>query len=203
MKRLLISLLLATPSLGTAQSVCIPAEAPSASSWQHAAAKPPADAPQAMPIVHTEGLLPHEGIHDQSDAAKKDWGHMRNLALAWHVAADRAALSQLAVYLDAWMKTYRLSFDPIDESGLDSVVDAYTLTAADLPKPTEERTRQFLHDMAEGYLTQMDQHTTDSHSVWINNWQSHRIALATLSSAAIGDNQLFARAQRFHHPAFS
>jgi hypothetical protein len=195
MKYEIVACLLALPMMARAQSLCVSAPAPSAESWVKGADKPPSNAPLAMPVVHTEGLLPGQGLRDQSSDAKHDWNYMRNLALAWKLAGDREALNQLAHYLDAWMKVYKPSLDPIDESGLDGLIDAYRLAGKDLPQPVADETSRFLHDMAQGYLDQMDQHPSDTHSVWRNNWNSHRIKMATLSAVALGDDQLLARAQ--------
>jgi Alginate lyase len=195
MRYVIFAVLLAAPMASHAQSLCVSAPPPSAESLEKGAAKPPAPAPLAMPVVHTEGLLPHQGIHDQSDEAKHDWNYMRALGLAWKFGHDRQALNQLAVYLDAWMKTYRLSLDPIDESGLDGVIEAYSMAGKDLPQPVADETRRFIHDMAVGYLDAMDKNRNDTQFTAINNWQSHRVQQATLAAVALGDDQMLARAQ--------
>src|SRR5271170_7426243 len=86
MRYLIVTILLAVPLAAHAQSMCIAAPQPSTESWVKGADKPPSGAPMAMPVVHTEGLLPHQGIRDQSGEAKHDWNYMRNLALAWKLA---------------------------------------------------------------------------------------------------------------------
>lgn len=179
----------------TSPPICLPAPAPTASSLARAVAAAPADGPQAMPVIHTEGTLPHTGIHDASAAATRDFGYMLDLALAWRDTRDRAALSRLSTYLGAWTRVYRPSFDPIDETGLGNVIAAYRLTSADLPPDVSRQTRDFIRRLGAGYLDQMDTHRGDPHGIWSNNWQSHRVKLAVLSAAAVDDAALFARAR--------
>ena len=184
-------------ALGAARghSTCLAATPPSAAVLAQAVSRPPAPEPQALPVIHTAGTLPHTGIHDQSAAAVRDFGYMLDLALAWRDSRDAAALARLASYLDAWLARYRPSFQPIDETNLSGLIVAYRLTAADLPAATARRSRAFIATLAEGYLQQMEAHRGDAHGVWSNNWQSHRIKLATLAAGALDDPALFARAQ--------
>lgn len=188
------ALLLAPAQAST--SFCAAVSAPSNAALLSAASRAPAPAPQAMPVVHTEGTLPHQGIYDASNAARRDFSHMRDLALAWRIARDSAALTRLTAYLDAWIATYQLSFNPIDETSFDGLIDAYRLAGSDLPQATRERTRAFLLALTRGYLQKMEQHQQDKNHTWFNNWQSHRIKLATMGAAALGDASLLAAAQQ-------
>ncbi|GAB7207021.1 alginate lyase family protein [Dickeya oryzae] len=175
--------------------LCLAATAPSASALLSTVSHPPSAQPQDIPVMHTEGTLPHQGIYDISNAARRDFSYMRDLALAWHMAGDATSLSRLATYLDAWTTTYRLSFNPIDETSLDGLIDAYQLTHDALPAATQARTRRFLNELTTGYLQQMQAHQQDKRGTWTNNWQSHRVKLATMGAAALGDAHLMAAAQ--------
>ncbi|MDQ7913053.1 alginate lyase family protein [Pseudomonas sp. 102515] len=176
-------------------TTCLAARPPSAAALAQAVDHPPAGWPPALPVIHTAGTLPHTGIHDQSAAAVRDFGYMLDLALAWRDSRDAAVLARLASYLDAWLPRYRPSFQPIDETSLGSLIVAYRLTAADLPLATARRSRAFIETLAEGYLQQMEAHRGDTHGIWSDNWQSHRIKLATLAAGALDDPALFARAR--------
>lgn len=188
---LLYLALAATPGATT----CLAAMPPSATVLTQAVANPPAPVPQALPVIHTEGTLPHVGLHDQSAAAVRDFSYMLDLALAWRDTRDSAALAQLKRYLNVWMQVYRPSFDPIDETPLGNLIAAYRLTAADLPAATAQATRAFIERLARGYLERMEAHRDDSRGVWSNNWQSHRVKLVTLAASALDDPALFARAR--------
>lgn len=177
------------------QATCLAATPPSAAALVQAASHPPAAEPQALPVIHTAGTLPHSGIYDQSAAAVRDFGYMLDLALAWRDDRDAAALARLAGYFDAWLPQYRPSFQPIDETNLGNLIAAYRLTAADLPAATARRVQAFIETLAQGYLRQMEAHRGDPRGVWSNNWQSHRIKLVTLAASALDDPALFARAR--------
>src|ERR1700754_3576317 len=89
--------------------------------------------PGAIPQLHTEGTLPGKGIREISLKAKEDQPIVLNLALAWRLTGDRAYLDQAGRYLEAWADIYQLSFNPIDETGFDTLILATDLTEADLP----------------------------------------------------------------------
>ncbi|GGP24914.1 alginate lyase family protein [Silvimonas amylolytica] len=150
--------------------------------------------PQPMPRVHTEGTLPHQGIRDQSIAAEADWPAILNLALAWRLSNDDVYLVGLAAYLDAWFPLYHASFNPIDETNLDTVIMAYDLTAERLPDATRVNMEDFLRQLATGYIAQANSKLKKDHG----NWQSHRIKLATMAAFALNDPTLIQAAHKVY-----
>ena len=111
-----------------------------------------AKAPNALPKVHTEGTLPHQGIWDQSLAAEKDWPLMLTFGVAYRLTGDKRYLTATERFLSAWLSVYKVSFNPIDETNLDQMILAYDLTRSGLSQPTEDMMATFLRTMAEGYL---------------------------------------------------
>lgn len=146
--------------------------------------------PSPLAHIHTEGSLPHQGIFDQSVKAKRDWLRMRDFALAWSASADPRLLQALARYLDAWTESYQVSFNPIDETDLDALIDSYAITARSLPATTGQQTAAFLRSMAKGYILRIRQAKTPLSGTFINNWNSHRIKLITLSAVALQDEAM-------------
>ncbi|MDB5682203.1 MAG: alginate lyase [Sphingomonas bacterium] len=147
--------------------------------------------PGAVPQLHTEGTLPGKGIREASLVAKRDQPIMLDLAIAWRLTGDRAFLDQASRYLDAWARIYQMSFNPIDETGFDTMAMASDLTDADLPGDVRERVDGFWRRMAVGYLDAMDAGPKNA----ATNWQSHRIKLATLAAFRTGDQLLIDRAR--------
>jgi len=146
------------------------------------------DQPHAMARVHTEGTLPHQGIRDDSIAAERDWPLARQAALAFRLSADARYLHQVDGYLAAWAGTYQPDFNPIDETNLDGLIDAYVLTSAALPATTRDATRALLRKLGEGYIERIRAFpATHKPGTATNNWQSHRVKLVTLAAAALGD----------------
>lgn len=147
--------------------------------------------PGAIPQLHTEGTLPGKGIREISLVAKRDQPIVLDLAMAWRLTGDRAFLDQAALYLDAWARIYLLSFNPIDETGFDTMLMATDLTEAGLPTDIRQRVDSLWRAMATGYLDAMDAHPTHG----ITNWQSHRVKLATMAAFQTGDRALIDRAR--------
>jgi hypothetical protein len=150
-----------------------------------------ARAPGAIPELHTEGTLPGKGIREISLKAKEDQAVVIALALAWRLTGDRRYLDQTARYLENWADIYHMSFNPIDETGFDTLILATDLTRADLAPALRAKMDGFWRRMAEGYLDAMDGKPKNSHT----NWQSHRIKLATMAAFAVGDARLIDRAR--------
>ena len=190
---LLLALLVAAPDQGLALT-CEKLNAAEVKSLRRAVEKEP-DAPRALPRVHTEGTLPHQGIRDESIAAEKDWPLMRRLALLYRAGHRPEDLSRAERLLDAWAKTYRPSFNPIDETGLDAMIDAYALLQPDLGDATRSAVSAFLRKLGEGYLRQLENNLDPSKGSWINNWTSHRVKLAALSAFALHDKAMIDRAR--------
>jgi hypothetical protein len=162
---------------------------------QRDADKRSTDQPRAIALIHTEGTLPHQGLWDQSVAAKQDLPLIRNLALIWRSNHDKSTLDHLATLLDAWSTIYQPSYNPIDETDFDILIDAYAITQAVLPTSTRTKLASLVRAWGEGYLDQMQRRVNPNRATWKNNWQSHRIKLATLAAAALDDTSLFDKAR--------
>jgi hypothetical protein len=147
--------------------------------------------PGAIPRLHTEGTLPGKGIRDISLKAKQDQPIVLDLALAWRLSGDRRFLDQAGRYLEAWADIYQMSFNPIDETGFDTLMLATDLTEADLPTQLRAKLNGFWSRMATGYLDAMNRTPKNQ----MTNWQSHRVKLATMAAFQSGEARLIERAR--------
>jgi hypothetical protein len=154
------------------------------------------DQPKPLAKLHTEGTLPHEGIHDESVEAQKDLGLMRDAALAWRATGDERYLRLVDRFLLAWVTTYQPSFNPIDETNFESLILAYDLTASALPVKTRNATSAFIAKMVNGYVADIDKQKRPLEGTYRNNWQSHRIKLVAMGAFTIDDRKLINAAQR-------
>lgn len=152
--------------------------------------------PHPMAHVHTQGLLPHQGIHDASAAAERDWPLALDAAVAWRLSGKPALLRQVTRYLDAWARTYQPDFNPIDETNLVDLFQAYALTRDTLPASTRTAMTALIRRIAEGYRARLRQKAGSTYINDINNWQSHRIKLLAISAATLGDPDLIAAARQ-------
>lgn len=151
--------------------------------------------PHPMAHLHTQGLLPRQGIHDASAEAERDWPLALDAAVAWRRSDQPALLRQVTRYLDAWAGTYQPDFNPIDETNLVELFQAYALTRNALPASTRAAMTMLGRRIAEGYLARLQRKTGSSYINDINNWQSHRIKLLAMSAAVLGDPALVAAAR--------
>jgi hypothetical protein len=158
------------------------------------------DAPRPMPRLHIEGTLPHQDIYDVSIKAAQDFQIMRDAAFAWRLTGDRRYADQVYRYLAAWVATYRPSFNPIDETRLDVLIQAFNLARGALSPMTRTATEAFLRTLAEGYIERgtdrLDARANTQSATWVNNWESHRVKIATLAAAALADEALVSQAER-------
>ena len=145
--------------------------------------------PGPLPVVHTEGTLPGQGIRDISLVARRDLPAMLDLALAYRLTGEVKYLEAAERFLLAWAETYIVSLNPIDETNFDAMILAYDLTEAELPAGTRAAMDGFLRNLATGYLDDMDGAPTHFYT----NWQSHRIKIAALASFQLGDPRLIQR----------
>ena len=192
------TLLLAALSQATmASSLCQPVtSSPASPSLLPAAQRHLADHPAPLAQVHTEGTLPNHGIREQSIAAEKDWPVMRQAALAWRLSGDPRYLKQVDDYLAAWADVYQPDFNPIDETNLDMLITAYTLTADHLRLETRAASRRLISTLGNGYIAHIEQFKGQKKGTQTNNWQSHRVKLVTVAAAALGDKTLLEQAHQ-------
>lgn len=154
------------------------------------------DQPKPLARLHTEGTLPHEGVYDQSVEAERDLELMRDAALVWRATGDDRYLRLVDRFLLAWSTTYQPSFDPIDETHLDSLMLAYDLTASALPVKTRNAAVAFIANLANGYVTRVDAQPRPLTGTYRNNWESHRVKLIAMAAFTLDDRKLIAAAQR-------
>ena len=147
--------------------------------------------PGAIPVIHTEGTLPGRGIREISSRAREDFAITLALALAWRLTGERLYAERAELYLLAWAGTYRWSFNPIDETGFDTLIMATDLVDDALTPDGKARIDAFWRRLSVGYLDAMDGTPINA----ATNWQSHRIKLATLSAYRVGDPALIDRAR--------
>ncbi|BEV16850.1 alginate lyase family protein [Herbaspirillum sp. DW155] len=190
------ALLTLVPLHGWAQASCNPPSPAQLGALRRAVDKNLAPQPRAIAHVHTEGTLPHQGIRDASIEAEHDWPLMRQLAQLWQARHDPEDARQLSRLMSAWAEVYQPDFNPIDETALDAYIDAYAMARDALDADSRKLAGQFIRTLAEGYLQQMESGFRPRDGRWVNNWNSHRVKLAVLAAAALGDENLWGRARR-------
>lgn len=157
---------------------------------QRAAAPALRKAPDPLPVVHVEGTLPTAESYKRAYQSRRDWGLISNLASMFAVTGERHYLERYEQYLSAWLAIYRISGNPIDETGLGHWLLAYRTAGSALPQPVQARMLTFACDLSARYQQgQPPKRKTSS-----NNWQSHRVKLAVMGAFVCGDPGLINRA---------
>ena len=182
-------LLSAPPVIETTGDLSLPADERAA--LLRAAAAALERSPDPLVVVHTEGTLPTLPAYKRAAQARRDWRSMSVMANAYVMDRQPRYLDGYARYLAAWLDVYRISGNPIDETGLSEWLLAYRSAGRALPPPLAERMRQFACDLAVRYTESQP----TSRQTSTNNWQSHRVKLAVMGAYVCSNPELIAAAE--------
>jgi len=146
------------------------------------------EAPHPVDTIRTEGLLQGDRRKTATWAALGDMDKIYALALVYEVSGDRKYLRALTLYLGMWAATNRPRGDPIDDTNLDPVIEAYDMVKEDLSVATATSVQKWLKATAEVELSAPFNQPTRATSS--NNWHSHRLKIIGEIAFAIGDTAL-------------
>jgi hypothetical protein len=147
----------------------------------------------ARALIQIEGSLPGHGTRDESVEAVRDFTAARDLALAGRLSGESRFAEAAARLLGAWAAVYSPSLNPIDETEFDALFIAWDLLPENTRKPAKAQMEKLIRAFATGYLRRPPQRSTA-----VNNWNSHRVKLATMAAFASGDENLVTQAhERF------
>lgn len=144
--------------------------------------------PHPIDTIRTEGLLQGDPKKTATQQALRDMPRIYALALVYKVTGDHKYLSALTLYLALWAATDRPRGDPIDDTNLDPLIEAYDMVKGDLPPATAEAVREWLKATAEVELSAPFNRPNRATSY--NNWHSHRLKIVGEIAFAIGDTAL-------------
>lgn len=147
-----------------------------------------AEAPHPIDTIRSEGLLQGDPKKTATHESLGDMGKMYALALVYKVSGDAAYLQALERYLSAWTGTDKPRGDPIDDTNLDPVIEAYDMTKGELPADVERAVRDWLRLTAVWELTAV--YNRPNRATSYNNWHSHRLKVVGEIAFAIGDMAL-------------
>lgn len=157
-------------------------------SWQETADQALTEDPHPIDTIRTEGLLQGNPKKTATAFSLKDMRKMYALALVYRVSGDKKYLGQLTVYLNAWASTNHPKGDPIDDTNLDPVIEAYDMVKADLAGAEGATVREWLMATAETELSAP--YNRPGRATSYNNWHSHRLKIVGEIAFAIGDTAL-------------
>lgn len=144
--------------------------------------------PHPIDTIRSEGLLQGDPKKTATQAALKDMGKMYALALIYRIGGDTTYLRQLERYLSAWAGTDHPRGDPIDDTNLDPVIQAYDMVKGKLSPVAEKAVRDWLAETASWEIEAIFNRPERATSY--NNWHSHRLKIVGEIGFAIGDTAL-------------
>ncbi len=150
--------------------------------------------PHPIDTIRSEGLLQGDAKKTATQTALKDMAKMYALALTYKLSNDTAYLLQLDRYLNAWAGTDKPRGDPIDDTNLDPLIEAYDMVKTDLTAGTAQTVRNWLRATAETEITAV--YNRPNRATSYNNWHSHRLKIIGEIGFAIGDTALAGYATR-------
>ena len=146
------------------------------------------EAPHPIDTIRSEGLLQGDPKKTATQEALRDMGKMYALALVYKMSGDTAYLLALERYFSAWAGTDKPRGDPIDDTNLDRVIEAYDMVKGELPPDVERAVRDWLRLTASVEITAV--YNRPNRATSYNNWHSHRLKVVGEIAFAIGDTAL-------------
>jgi hypothetical protein len=146
------------------------------------------EAPHPIETIRTEGLLQGDPRKTATQQALRDMPRIYALALMCRMGKGQPYLTQLTRYLMAWATTNHPRGDPIDDTNLDPMIEAYDMVKGDLSPATKETVRAWLKATADVELSAP--FNRPGRATSFNNWHSHRLKIVGEIAFAIGDTAL-------------
>jgi hypothetical protein len=143
------------------------------------------EAPHPIDTIRSEGLLQGDPKKTATQTALKDMGKMYALALMYKLDRDSACLIQLDQYFHAWAETDKPRGDPIDDTNLDPVIEAYDMVKTDVSAGTNRMVRDWLRATVDAEITAV--YNRPNRATSYNNWHSHRLKIIGEIGFATGD----------------
>ncbi|MGA3091055.1 MAG: alginate lyase family protein [Terriglobales bacterium] len=199
-------------SEAVARSLPSKADTPAAKATLTAAMSELNRSPNAISTIETEGRLPSDPVYAKSKTADNDLAIMCDLALAYRLTGDKKYLDATTRFIQAWANTYQTHGDPIDDQDFFYFFITHDLVHTELPPNVQAPARKLILQFAQTYVAEAEKEpkpgspeADPNNPVYqspqkpdptrINNFQSHRIKLATLAAFASGEKELIRRAR--------
>jgi len=144
--------------------------------------------PQPVERIVSEGELESNPKKVQSTAALKDVDKVEALAWTWAVTGDERYALKGRQYIDAWAKVNKSDGNPINETKLEPMIEAYDLLRDSFSAADRARIDLWLNDRA---MT-----LWNDPRVRRENWQSHRLKIVGLIGATTGSDPIWGIADK-------
>lgn len=139
------------------------------------------DVPLPADTIFSEGILAGNPKKVKTQASLRDIPKTYALAMTYALSGGEAYRDKAIAFLYAWATVNKPQGNPINDTKLDGLIQAYDLIQAEFPA-TEKKT-------FENWLRALAQREQNRKPV-TNNWNSHRLKVLGLVAYTIGDTAL-------------
>jgi len=144
--------------------------------------------PNPIDTIRTEGLLKGNPKKVRTQQALADMNKIFALALQFRITEDQKYLNKCLEFLSAWAKINKPNGDPIDDTNLDPLVEAYDLIKKDIPAIDKKAIEQWLQETAWAEIN--SKRMKAGRATAINNWNAHRLKVVGEIAYTLNNQEL-------------
>lgn len=142
--------------------------------------------PNPIAMIQLEGKLSSDLAMKKSYESLQDENKIFDLSYAYTVTNDSKYLDKATEFLLAWATTNKSTGNPINDTHLENIINAYTLVRDNINEDARMTIDNWLIDTATAEIN-----TTELiGNRKINNWNSHRLEVVSMIGYAL-DNETF------------
>lgn len=143
--------------------------------------------PDPIQTISTEGKLKGDPVKIATQASIRDFNKIYALAARYRITKQQQYLDKYIEFMLAWARINQPGGNPINDTNLDPVIEAYQLIKQSIPSAADKGIVKWLKAtaMAEIENTPKDPNKGTA----FNNWNSHRLKIIGEIGFATGDNK--------------
>lgn len=142
--------------------------------------------PNPIAQIEAEGKLKSDPAKIRTEASLKDMPKMEALGFAYAAEGKKEYAEKARAFILAWARQNHSVGDPIDDTGLESLLVAYDLTADTFSAADRNTADAYLREVAAKELETAKKHANNHY----NNWHSHRLKILGLIAFVLKDKSL-------------
>lgn len=147
--------------------------------------------PKPIAYISTAGRLKGDPIREESIKCTRDFDKIWTLAFVYKYTSEEKYLKHLSTYLSAWCAVNRASGEPINETKLEPLIEAFDMAKGELSHTLKDSVLAWLETIATKQIS-----SREGGKKAYNNFQSHRLKIVGLIGLSIGNATFIAYADK-------
>jgi len=131
--------------------------------------------PSPVKTISSEGRLKGDPVKAATVAAIRDFKKTYALAIAYKVTGNQEYLKKASEFMLAWAHVNQSEGNPINDTNLDMMIDAYDLIGTSLPGRDANIIVRWLRNTADAEIKSIP--LSKKKEIANNNWNSHRLKI--------------------------